>query len=90
MEHHLLHNPQEWDATNPFSSGPLTLTHVPCVAPKLPLNKESILILQRALSECVDLQSQFMDIRRLVWVEALNLCDYLLCTQNAGSANVAF
>ncbi|PBK96016.1 hypothetical protein ARMGADRAFT_924891 [Armillaria gallica] len=90
MEHHLLHNPQEWDATNPFSSAPPALSHVPCVPLESPFNKESIQILQRALSERVDLQSCSMEVCRLVWAEALSLCDYLLRMQNASSADVTF
>lgn len=90
MDHLRRHNPEEWDATNPFSAAPPKMAHVPVDPPECPFNRESMDILAAALAERVDLTSRQMDVHRLVWLEAMNLCNYLLRTQNAGSDAAIF
>ena len=76
MAHLLEHNPQQRDETNPFQAAPLTLSDVPCEAPGCPFSAEDVLLLQTKLAEHrqLDLSSQNMQMRRLVWVIALDTC----------------
>ncbi len=90
MEHLQQHNQDVWDPSNPFSDAPPKTSHVPVDPPECPFNQESMDILAAALAERVDLTSRQMDVHRLVWLEAINLCDYLLRTQNAGSDAAIF
>ncbi len=90
MDHLRRHNPEEWDATNPFSVAPPKMVHIPVDLPECPFNQESMDILAATLAERVDLMSRQMDVHRLVWLEAMNLCNYLLRTQNAGSDAAIF
>ena len=63
MNHLLQENPQEWEDNNPFSlvltSG--LLSHVECEPPSSPFSP-------------IDLHSRSMNIQRLVWMEALEIC----------------
>ncbi len=90
MSHILEQNPKEWDQENPFSSAPPKPMHVPVEPPECPFNMESLEILGSTLADCVDLTDHRMEMRWLVWEEAISLCDYLLRTQNAGSEDVQF
>ncbi|KAK0231670.1 hypothetical protein EDD85DRAFT_775230 [Armillaria nabsnona] len=81
-EHLLLHNPGEWDGNNPFGRAPPQVSHVPCDPPNCPLTAESLEILGDVLSQRVDVTSRRMEVRRLVWQEAMSLCEYLLQNQN--------
>ncbi|PBK95697.1 hypothetical protein ARMGADRAFT_925675 [Armillaria gallica] len=90
MSHILEQNPEEWDEENPFSSAPPKPTHVPVEPPECPFNTESLEILSSTLADRVDLSDRRMEMRWVVWEEAISLCDYLLRTQNAGSEDVQF
>ncbi len=90
MDHLRRHNPDEWDATNPFSAAPPKMAHIPVDPPECPFNWESMDILAAALAEQVELTSRQIDVHHLVWLEAMNLCNYLLRTQNAGSDTAIF
>ncbi|KAJ7479011.1 hypothetical protein FB451DRAFT_1032227 [Mycena latifolia] len=74
MNHHLRENPQEWEEQNPFASGPVTQSHVPCEPPNSPFSPEQIALLDQHLAAAVDVRSRNMGVRRLVWKEALRLC----------------
>ncbi|KAH7911441.1 hypothetical protein BJ138DRAFT_1006568 [Hygrophoropsis aurantiaca] len=74
MEHLRLHNPHEQDNNNPFSSGPATLSEVPCEPPNCPLHLDQIIELDQQLAHRVDTMSRNMQIRRLVWQEAMDIC----------------
>ncbi|KAK0231647.1 hypothetical protein EDD85DRAFT_956407 [Armillaria nabsnona] len=90
MDHLQWHNPDEWDATNLFLAAPPKMAHVLVDLPECPFNQESMDILATALAERVDLMLRQMDVHHLVWLEAMNLCNYLLRTQNAGSDATIF
>ncbi len=51
MDHLRRHNPDEWDATNPFSAAPPKMAHVPVDPPECPFNRESMDILAAALGQ---------------------------------------
>ncbi|KAJ6544441.1 hypothetical protein B0H19DRAFT_956749 [Mycena capillaripes] len=77
MTHLLNENPQDWDSHNPFAPGPDTLSHVPCDAPDSPFTAEQILALDTQLAAEVDTASRNIQIRRLVWIKAMQLCNQL-------------
>ncbi|KAJ7206953.1 hypothetical protein C8J57DRAFT_1441190 [Mycena rebaudengoi] len=74
MNHLLAQNPQDWEERNPFAPGLDTLSHVPCDAPDSPFDANQIAWLDARLAERVDLTSRNMNIRRLVWKEAMEIC----------------
>ncbi|KAI0043087.1 hypothetical protein FA95DRAFT_1499122 [Auriscalpium vulgare] len=78
MEHLLEHNPHESaaDLHMPFASGttPSQLSDVPCEPPSCPLLPDQIAVLRNRLSEVADVGSSNMLVRRIVWQEALILC----------------
>ncbi|KAH7904431.1 hypothetical protein BJ138DRAFT_1019159 [Hygrophoropsis aurantiaca] len=73
MAHLLQHNPHE-NVNNPFAAGPNTLSNVPCEPPNSPLTDAQINQLDRELAVRVDLSSRNMQVRRLVWTNALAIC----------------
>lgn len=79
MDHLLQNNPQERANPNPFdtSRGPATLSDVPCEPPNCPFSDAQVQWLDNVLSQCVNLHSRNMDVRRAVWIEALSLCAFL-------------
>jgi hypothetical protein len=87
MNHLLEHNPQEWEDENPFTTGPLTLSHVPCDPPETPFADDAVQMLMGHLQHHVDMRSHSMQTRWLVWTEALLFCQELfddIHTQGAG------
>lgn len=78
MNHLLQENPQDWSEDNPFAGAPATLSHVPCEPPNCPLTPQQVESLDQALAERVDVTSRSMDTRRLVWIEALNICRHFM------------
>lgn len=77
MQHLLENNPQDWDDDNPFSLGPTKLSEVVCDPPNCPFSEEQVEYLGQELSGRVDIDSRNMQVRRLVWVDALALCTQL-------------
>lgn len=80
MEHAgraLQRNPEEWDEENPFlvSGRPEQLTEVVCDEPDSPLNDAQLAILDQQLCERVDVNTTSMEVRKLMWIEALAICE---------------
>ena len=75
MTHHYQHNPIL--LSNPFSSAPSILSEVECTPPDCPLSAEGIHQLSYYLSQAVDVNSRSMLIRRLIWIEALVICNQI-------------
>ncbi|KAJ7220271.1 hypothetical protein GGX14DRAFT_532855 [Mycena pura] len=74
---HLLHeNPQDWEDENPFHGQPAQLSDVPCEPPNCPFTPAQVELLDRTLRDRVDVQSRNMEMRRLVWREAFNICRF--------------
>ena len=77
MNHLLQENPQEWEDDNPFSIVPTShsLSNVECEPPGSPFSPEQITHMDHLLLQSsIDLYSRSMNIRRLVWKEALEIC----------------
>ena len=81
MAHHLEHNPQAWEEQNPFQTGPHNFSDVPCEPPNCPFDPPAVASLNAYLHANVDLQSRSMEVRRVVWVKALEYCTALAATQ---------
>ncbi|KZP15787.1 hypothetical protein FIBSPDRAFT_912394 [Athelia psychrophila] len=77
MDHLHEHNPQDTQDTNPFSNAPATAAHVECQPPNCPFAEDEVRWLDDTLRSRVDIASRVMQTRRLVWVEALALCQQL-------------
>jgi hypothetical protein len=74
MHHHLMQNPEEWADGNPFAPNAQDLSEVTCEPPNSPFSAAQIEYLDRELSAVVDVASQSMNIRKLVWQEAVAIC----------------
>ena len=77
MNHLLQENPQEWEEDNPFSLVPTSglLSHVECEPQGSPFSPEQITHMDHLLQQSgIDLHSRSMNIQRLVWTEALEIC----------------
>ncbi|PPQ96981.1 hypothetical protein CVT26_006427 [Gymnopilus dilepis] len=79
MQHLLANNPNEagdraWTARNL----PPRMNEVVCEAPTAPLLPPLVQILDQALLTRVNLQSDDMGVRQVVWMEALNIFVHLL------------
>lgn len=76
MAHLLENNPQDWDESNPFQVAPSSFSDVPCEAPGCPFTLEEVALLNESLAADpqVDLSSRNMQMRRRLWVVALNVC----------------
>ncbi|KAI0059710.1 hypothetical protein BV25DRAFT_1808600 [Artomyces pyxidatus] len=79
MAHHMEHNAQEWEESNLFSpaSMPAHVAEVICDPPNCPFSEQEVQYLDRQLSLHVDTSSRSMEVRRLVWAQALVLCRLL-------------
>ncbi|KAH9915220.1 uncharacterized protein B0H18DRAFT_1087605 [Fomitopsis serialis] len=80
MAHHLANNPDEWEAGNPFAPGsvqPNELSVVECESPNCPFSPAEVVFLDTQLALRVDRTSREMTVRRLIWVEALRICQQL-------------
>lgn len=80
MEHAgraLQRHPEEWDDENPFlfSARPEQMSEVVCDEPDSPLSYEQIRVLDQLLCERVDVNSPSMEVRKLMWAEALSICE---------------
>ncbi|KAH7907150.1 hypothetical protein BJ138DRAFT_1014979 [Hygrophoropsis aurantiaca] len=87
MAHLLEHNPDEWEENNPFasSSTPSNLSEVLCEPPGCPFTDVQLAYLDSILQNRVDVFSRNMNVRRLVWQEALEIARdiFLQSRQNA-------
>lgn len=77
MAHQQVHNPQDMPDANPFSNAPATKAHVECQPPNCPFTDDEVLWLDDSLRARVDVASRSMQTRRLVWMEAVVLCQQL-------------
>lgn len=77
LNHLLQHNPDENHEGNPFANRPPTMADVPCEPPNCPFTPDQVRELDARLVLRVDLQSRDMNIRRLVWISALEICHVL-------------
>lgn len=77
MNHLFQQNPQELGGGNPFSNAPDHQAHVPCVPPNCPFTVEQVQWLNETLAAEANLRSRSMQMRRLVWVKGLELCQEL-------------
>ncbi|KAJ7094475.1 hypothetical protein B0H15DRAFT_776143 [Mycena belliarum] len=79
MDHLLEHNPQEWENENPFLAGsaPDKFTTVICDPPGCPLSLAQRDRLDLFLLQRVDATSRDMNVRKLIWIEALRICQEL-------------
>ena len=72
----------EWDDVNPFmvhpNQGPQKRPHVPCDPPEEPLFPWEIQELDMRLAGLVDITSQNMQVRRLLWKKAFQICGEIL------------
>ncbi|KAJ7079033.1 hypothetical protein C8R43DRAFT_1092889 [Mycena crocata] len=75
MCHLLTQNPQDWEEHNPFAPGIADLSDVPCEPPNCPFSPEQIEYLDVQLGARVDTTSRSMNVRRLVWKEAFEICN---------------
>ncbi|KAJ6629429.1 hypothetical protein B0H10DRAFT_1776320 [Mycena sp. CBHHK59/15] len=76
LMNHLLHqNLQEWEEHNPFAPGLDTLSDVPCEPPNSPFTAEQIVMVDVELAARVDVTSRSMQVQRLVWKEAMEICN---------------
>lgn len=71
------HAEQNQVEDNPFHVGPAQLSHVPCDEPNCPLTADQILHLDEQLLVRADLSNRSMEIRRLVWTHAVEICNEL-------------
>lgn len=78
LRHLFENNPQDnVDSGNPFSAGPAQLSEVRCDPPNSPLSADEVSHLDALLSQRVDIYSRSMNICRLVWIEALGVCQQM-------------
>ncbi|KAJ7238531.1 hypothetical protein B0H12DRAFT_1025720 [Mycena haematopus] len=75
MQHHLMQNPEEWADQNPFSPDSQDLSKVSCEAPDCPFSDEQVAYLDNELAAEVDLTSRSMNVRKLVWQRAFEICN---------------
>ena len=82
MNHLLDCEESEWDDVNPFmvhpNQGPQKRPHVPCDPPDEPLFPWEIQELDMRLAGLVDITSQNMQVRRLLWKKAFQICGEIL------------
>lgn len=83
FNHHNHANIPDNQGDNPFSTtthrpSAETLTRVDVVPPGCPLTADQIVFLDSQLELLPYFDDQGMDMRRLLWISALNICDYLL------------
>ena len=77
MRHLMEQNPQEFNAQNPFQTGPEQFAEVICEPPGCPFAPEEVQWLDEMLRASVDMNSRDMVVRRRVWVTALELCNQM-------------
>jgi hypothetical protein len=77
MNHLLDQNPQDWEDEIPFTVQPTSLSEVKCEPPNCPFSREQVDTLDAQLAARVDLRSCNMQVRRLVWVTAFDICTQL-------------
>lgn len=68
----------EGDQINPFQPDvPSRMNEVLCEAPNCPFDEQDVQWLDNALASRVDILTHDMGVRRLIWEEALSLCNHL-------------
>jgi hypothetical protein len=74
MHHHLMQNPEKWVDGNPFAPNTQDLFEIMCEPPNSPFSAAQIEYLDHELSAVFDVASQSMNVRKLVWQEAVAIC----------------
>lgn len=84
MNQALENEPQDWEDENPFQSvsTPDHMAEVLCDPPNCPLTALEIQGLDNELAERVDLSLQDMEVRKLIWVEGLDICRNIFSGNN--------
>jgi hypothetical protein len=77
MDHLLESNPQDWVNSNPFSNAPAEFSEVICTPPRCPFTFNQVQDLDAQLQARVDVNSRNMQVRKLVWLEALAICEQI-------------
>lgn len=72
MTHWADNNLVEAQGPNAFSDPPPQLSHVPCDPPNCPFNADEVSSLNAHLRISYDLRSSNMEVRRMVWIAALD------------------
>lgn len=83
LNHHDQANGSDNQGDNPFSAhthrpAAEQMSRVDVVEPGCPLTAEQLLYLNSQLDSLPYINDGSMEMRRLVWVSALNICDYIL------------
>ncbi|TRM70062.1 hypothetical protein BD626DRAFT_391129 [Schizophyllum amplum] len=78
MDHFLENNPDDVADEELVDAHPPHLSHVECESPNCPLAPQLVIALDTELAARADLSSRNMNVRRHVWIEALNLYSYLI------------
>jgi hypothetical protein len=73
MDHHRENNPGE-GGDPPSHQHPAWINEVVCEPPDCPLTEGQVERLEEELAGSVDLKSNDMEVRRLIWVTALEMC----------------
>jgi len=83
MEQIMEQNPEDFQDGNPFSlNAPMTRNHVECQPPSGLFPPNYVNLLDEGLAARVDITSDDMDVRRLVWIEALHICNHFYALMN--------
>jgi hypothetical protein len=79
MNHWTQNNPMEPPSSgnNVFTESTPELSHVPCEPPNCPFVMEDIISLDERISSRFDSSLESMNVRRLIWIEALSFCSTL-------------
>ncbi|KAK6992517.1 hypothetical protein R3P38DRAFT_3083810 [Favolaschia claudopus] len=77
VQHFAEHNDQSWSEADPFApfTAPESLNEVVVDPPEGPLSEEEVAELDFQLAELVDVSSTNMNVRKMVWREALRICN---------------
>ena len=76
MDHQRTNNPEE-EGDSPFHQHPAWINEVLCKPPDCPLTEAQVGRLEEELARATHLGSNDMEVRRLAWVTALELCTKL-------------
>jgi hypothetical protein len=83
LNHHNQGNPVDNQGDNPFSAdshrpAAENMSRVDVVEPGCPLTADQLQYLDSQLETLPYIHDRSMEMRRLIWISALNICDYLL------------
>lgn len=87
MQHLLENNPQDWENDNPFQPGPSRLSEVVVDPPEAGLSEDELRLFLSLLGRRVNMQTETMEGRRLIWVAALELAREIAESRARGDQN---